>query len=149
MRNISVILLFFLICSCDNNSATTNNSTKKSAENDYNSPENFIKREGDRYANMNARAKIVSLEKKTNSNFEEFYIITVQNQSKRTISDLQITYSSGTGERNEISPRYNTFSTSVNLNPGKKTTITTMPAPVIYIIEISKIRYQDGEIVTR
>ena len=98
---------------------------------------------------MDERAKIVSRKVKTTSSFEEYYEIVVENVSDKVISDLQINYLSWSNIKIDVSINQNTFSTSVNLKPGKSISITTMSAPKMYKIYINKIRYQDGEIVSR
>lgn len=149
MRSILIIFIFFIICSCDNNTATSNYSGNNSAENDQNSFENIIKREEAANKFMDERAKIVSRKVKTTSSFEEYYEIVVENVSDKVISDLQINYLSWSNIKIDVSINQNTFSTSVNLKPGKSISITTMSAPKMYKIYINKIRYQDGEIVSR
>ena len=146
MKIISIFACFFLICSCNNQ--TTYDYEQESAKSKT-IIDDGIKMAYQQNKYMDARAKIVSQEKKTNSNFEEYYEIVVENVSAKEISDLQISYFATSDGNFSVLDKPRIFSASVNLKPGKKTTIKTLSAPYVSFPEINKIRYIDGDVAVR
>ncbi|MEI6092021.1 MAG: hypothetical protein WCR42_16340 [bacterium] len=93
--------------------------------------------------------EITKKETKTTRTFETYLVLTFRNISDRTISDVEVYYRGVLSDRNMADDVIeNSFPRSVNLGPGKETSINIPSTDIsLDIIKISKIRFEDGTVI--